>query len=105
MIASKPTRGLTSRILHNEAHRRIVSRQIIMIAEHWDDRYNQAKGDCAGLCAAQPHPQVQQIAGELSHGGGLGLESGDGRNAIWLAHHGWQVTAVEFSAAGLDIGR
>src|SRR5699024_2069169 len=71
MIASKPTRGLTPRILHDEAHRRIVRRQIIMIAEHWDDRYNQPQGDGAGLWAAQPHPQLQQIAGELSPGGAL----------------------------------
>ena len=76
-----------------------------MNAEHWDDRYNQAKGDGAGLWAAQPHQQLQQIAGELSPGRALDLATGDGRNAIWLAHHEWQVTAVDFSDTGLDIAR
>ena len=28
--------------------------------------------------------------------------TGEGRNAIWLAGRGWQVTAVDFSAAGLS---
>ena len=30
---------------------------------------------------------------------------GEGRNAIWLASRGWDVTAVDFSEVGLDKGR
>src|SRR5699024_9297286 len=82
-----------------------VRRQIIMIAEQWEEGYNAAKGDGAGLWAAQAHPQLQQIAGGLSPGGALALATGDGRNASWLAHHGGPVTAVDFAAAGLDVAR
>jgi SAM-dependent methyltransferase len=35
----------------------------------------------------------------------LDVGAGEGRNAIWLAHRGWQVTAVDFSAVGLEKGR
>lgn len=78
-----------------------------MSAEDWNTRYLDARGsdDSAGLWATQPHQQLQQIAGQLSPGTALDLATGDGRNAIWLAQRGWDVTAVDFSEAGLDIGR
>lgn len=43
---------------------------------------------------------VEELAG-LPAGSALDLGSGEGRNAIWLAEHGWQVTAVDFSAVAL----
>jgi SAM-dependent methyltransferase len=33
------------------------------------------------------------------------LASGSGRHALWLAAHGWQVTAVDFSRAAVERGR
>ncbi len=38
-------------------------------------------------------------------GRALDLAAGEGRNAIWLARRGWQVTAVDFSQVALDKGR
>ncbi|GAB2719898.1 class I SAM-dependent methyltransferase [Nocardia thraciensis] len=35
----------------------------------------------------------------------LDLACGEGRNALWLATHGWQVRAVDFSQVGIDKGR
>ncbi|MFI5714691.1 class I SAM-dependent methyltransferase [Nocardia sp. NPDC051750] len=35
----------------------------------------------------------------------LDLACGEGRNALWLATHGWQVHAVDFSQVGIDKGR
>src|SRR5579859_7081894 len=35
----------------------------------------------------------------------IDLAAGEGRNTIWLAEHGWRVTAVDFSRVGLDKGR
>ncbi|GAB4589717.1 methyltransferase domain-containing protein [Nocardia sp. IFM 10818] len=35
----------------------------------------------------------------------LDLGCGDGRNTLWLATHGWQVDAVDFSQTGIDKGR
>ena len=33
--------------------------------------------------------------------GALDVAAGEGRNAIWLAQQGWQVTGADFSANGL----
>lgn len=35
----------------------------------------------------------------------LDLACGEGRHALWLATHGWQVRAVDFSQVGIDKGR
>lgn len=35
----------------------------------------------------------------------LDLACGEGRNALWLATHGWQVHAVDFSQVAIDKGR
>ena len=45
-----------------------------------------------------------ELAG-LPPGRALDLAAGEGRNALWLADRGWEVTAVDFSLAGLDKGR
>jgi SAM-dependent methyltransferase len=47
---------------------------------------------------------VEEVAG-LAPGRALDLACGEGRNALWLAERGWQVTAVDFSAVGLEKAR
>jgi SAM-dependent methyltransferase len=46
---------------------------------------------------------VSELAG-LPPGRALDLAAGEGRNAVWLAEQGWQVTAVDYSAVGLAKG-
>ena len=41
----------------------------------------------------------------MTPGRALDLGAGEGRHALWLARHGWQVTAVDFSAVGIDRAR
>jgi SAM-dependent methyltransferase len=43
----------------------------------------------------KPKPFVEQHASTLAPGKALDLACGDGCNALWLANHGWQVTAVD----------
>lgn len=43
---------------------------------------------------------VERVAG-LAPGRALDWASGEGRNAVWLASRGWQVTAVDFSMVAL----
>jgi SAM-dependent methyltransferase len=63
----------------------------------WDERY--ASTDLVWSAAANVFV-VRELAG-LAPGRALDLGAGEGRNAIWLAERGWQVTAVDFSAVAL----
>jgi SAM-dependent methyltransferase len=72
-----------------------------MDAKTWDERYA-----ASGLVwSAGPNQFVEQELAALSPGRALDLAAGEGRNALWLAERGWQVTAVDFSQVGLDKGR
>jgi 2-polyprenyl-3-methyl-5-hydroxy-6-metoxy-1,4-benzoquinol methylase len=64
----------------------------------WDQRYSGSDL----VWGAGPNRFVAGEVAALSPGRAVDLGTGEGRNAIWLAEHGWQVTAVDFSAAGLD---
>jgi SAM-dependent methyltransferase len=70
-------------------------------ADAWNDRYR----DTELVWSAGPNQFVEAELAGLTPGRALDLAAGEGRNAIWLARRGWQVTAVDFSQAGLDKGR
>lgn len=72
-----------------------------MDAHDWDERYREA----SLLWKAGPNRWVEQHTADLPPGRALDLASGEGRNALWLAERGWQVTAVDFSAVGMDKAR
>ena len=63
----------------------------------WDQRYSGPDL----VSAPGPNRFVTEEAAALPAGRAVDLGTGEGRNAIWLAERGWQVTAVDFSAAGL----
>jgi SAM-dependent methyltransferase len=67
----------------------------------WDDRYRATDR----LWSAEPNVFVADRLGSQRPGTGLDLASGEGRNAIWLAEQGWDMTAVDFSAAAIERGR
>ena len=72
-----------------------------MDAAAWDERY-------AGrelVWSASPNRFLVEQAEGMSPGRALDLAAGEGRNAIWLAQQGWEVTAVDFSPVGIDKGR
>ena len=64
----------------------------------WNQRYK--KGEHAN---DGPHPLVTSVAAKLPAGRALDAACGTGRHALWLAAHGWQVTAVDSSSAGIEI--
>jgi SAM-dependent methyltransferase len=70
-------------------------------AEEWDRRY--AGGEL--LWSATPNRFVAEALADVDPGRALDLAAGEGRNAVWLAERGWEVTAVDFSPAGLEKGR
>jgi tellurite methyltransferase len=72
-----------------------------MRGSDWDERYRsriRADEDFA----TEPLALVARIAKTLKPGRALDLASGTGRNAIWLAQQGWQVTAIDASAAAIE---
>ena len=72
-----------------------------MDSEAWDERY-------AGtelVWSATPNQFVAAALSANEPGRALDLAAGEGRNALWLASLGWEVTAVDFSQVALDKGR
>lgn len=72
-----------------------------MDAGDWDERY----GARELVWSAEPNQFVVEETADLSPGRALDLAAGEGRNAIWLAQQGWEVTAVDFSPIGIAKGR
>jgi SAM-dependent methyltransferase len=72
-----------------------------MSSQDWDQRYSASEL----VWTAEPNGfLVPEVAG-LPPGRALDLGCGEGRNAIWLAEQGWQVTGVDFSQLALDKAR
>jgi SAM-dependent methyltransferase len=70
-------------------------------AEAWNERYRTSEL----MWSAGPNQFVEAELADLTPGRAVDLAAGEGRNAIWLARRGWQVTAVDFSQVALDKGR
>jgi tellurite methyltransferase len=62
----------------------------------WDQRHREREVE-------EPNPIVTGFAGNIAPGSALDLACGTGRHAIWLAEHGWTVTAVDSSPVALDM--
>ncbi len=70
----------------------------------WNERYRLRERPTEDLDAA-PTPLVLSEAAKLVPGKALDLACGAGRNALWLAEHGWEVTAVDGAHAAIEILR
>ena len=71
----------------------------------WDERYAKAAAEGAAVWSIEPNGWIAEVTGSLPPGTAIDLAAGEGRNSLWLASRGWSVTAVDFSATGLSIGR
>jgi len=68
---------------------------------YWDERYAASEL----VWGAEPNRFVaEHFAPRAAGGRVLDLACGEGRNAIWLAEQGFEVTAVDFSRVALDRG-
>lgn len=69
--------------------------------DKWDERYR------AGSYRGRTHPTalVADWLGQLPRGRALDVACGAGRNALFLAAHGYRVDALDISPEGLERGR
>jgi SAM-dependent methyltransferase len=70
-------------------------------AKAWNERYAASEL----VWSVGPNQFVEAECADLPPGRALDLAAGEGRNAIWLARRGWDVTAADFSQVALDKGR
>ncbi len=68
-----------------------------MDAATWDRRY----GEHELVWTSQPNRFLVAETEDLPPSRALDLACGEGRNAVWLAERGWEVTGVDFSAVGI----
>lgn len=68
--------------------------------EFWNDIWADIE-DCG---SGSDEILVDQVE-RLTPGRALEIGCGTGGNAVWLARHGWQVTAVDYSAIAVEKGK
>jgi ubiquinone/menaquinone biosynthesis C-methylase UbiE len=71
-----------------------------MRAQEWDDRYAAAQ-----QWSDEPNALAAALLNDLPAGRAIDVAAGEGRMALWLASLGWDVTALDFSAVGLERGQ
>jgi 2-polyprenyl-3-methyl-5-hydroxy-6-metoxy-1,4-benzoquinol methylase len=69
--------------------------------EDWNRRH----GESGQLFGVDPNRFLVAEVDGLAPGRALDLACGAGRNAVWLAEQGWQVTGVDFSDVAIDNAR
>jgi SAM-dependent methyltransferase len=69
-----------------------------MSNQMWDERFAAA----GYVYGTEPNDLVRDEVGRIPPGRVLCLAEGEGRNAVFLASRGYEVTAVDFSRVGLD---
>jgi SAM-dependent methyltransferase len=71
-----------------------------MQKEKWNARYREKEPHAHD----EPSAHLKETLRDLSPGRALDLAAGDGRNALWLAGQGWEVSAVDFSEEAVQRG-
>jgi SAM-dependent methyltransferase len=66
--------------------------------EAWDEHYGERRRVWSGRVNAR----LAEVVEPMTPGRALDLGCGEGADALWLAEHGWYVTAVDISRTALD---
>ncbi len=69
--------------------------------QRWDERF----GRTAFALGKEPNPFLKKQIRLLPKGKALDIATGEGRNAVFLAQHGFEVDAVDISEKGLRKAR
>jgi 2-polyprenyl-3-methyl-5-hydroxy-6-metoxy-1,4-benzoquinol methylase len=65
--------------------------------EDWNERYSGEQ-----IWSGNPNGALLAEVAELRPGRALDVGCGEGADAVWLARHGWQVTALDISAKAVE---
>lgn len=69
------------------------------------DRWNERYAARELVWSAGPNELLARELADLPPGRALDAACGEGRNGLWLAERGWQVTAIDFSDVAISKGR
>lgn len=73
---------------------------------YWDARYAGHEGvegaEAGHVWSSEPNPQLVAEATALAPGRALDVGAGEGADSLWLARHGWAVTAIDISTVALQ---
>lgn len=72
---------------HSEQHSAAAAQ-----AAEWDSRYRERGG---AMWSGRPNGRLVAEVAALTPGRALEIGCGEGADAIWLAEHGWAVTAID----------
>ncbi|MBL7981408.1 MAG: class I SAM-dependent methyltransferase [Flavobacteriales bacterium] len=74
--------------------------------DHWERLWSRTVEEHANILARRPpNAHFLSTVADLPPGRALDAGCGHGAETIWLAAHGWKVTAVDFSATALAHAR
>jgi 2-polyprenyl-3-methyl-5-hydroxy-6-metoxy-1,4-benzoquinol methylase len=72
--------------------------------DYWDRHWHEGHhGGPATMATSAPNPYLAREIGGLPPGTALDAGCGAGAEAIWLASHGWQVTAADIAPEALAL--
>jgi len=67
-------------------------------ASYWDERY----GSAQQLWSGDPNSTLVAAVANRTPGRAVDVGCGEGADAVWLAAHGWDVTALDVSGVALE---
>lgn len=86
------------------ASARVAANALTDPAEFWEARYLTHRRESGQVWSGEVNATVEHEVEGLTPGRVLDLGCGEGGDALWFASRGWTVTAVDISAAALEIG-
>lgn len=78
---------------HDHQHAQAPSEHPPFSVEHWEERYGGEQ-----MWSGNPNGALVAEVSALTPGRALDIGCGEGADAVWLAQHGWQVTALDIAA-------
>lgn len=69
--------------------------------DYWEQHWRDRPGGDDPTAGVPPHPYLATETATLAPGTALDAGCGAGAEAVWLATHGWAVTAADLSTAAL----